>query len=180
MQIQKVLSSTWNNNNIERWSDNLIIGRHISFPANKAKIHRKSDLVLFAPTVTVINAGKVKVNMTFSSPASRGAKKTNTGETSKGQNQTKQQTDGRLEGWRLKWFLLFWQKFVENGKLVDVQKLENQILEQTAISFSLLWSPCTFLHFLVHFCIYAYMCIVTMISVQDAKKTMNTKLTNLW
>ena len=96
MQIQKVLSSTWNNNNIERWSDNLIIGRHISFPATKAKIHRKSDLVLFAPTVTVINAGKVKVNMTFSSPASRGAKKTNTGETSKG-HQTKQQTDGRLE-----------------------------------------------------------------------------------
>ena len=71
---------------------------------------------------------------------------------------------------RFKWFLRFWQKFVENGKLVDVQKLENQILEQTAISFSLLWGPCTFLHFLVHFCIYAYMCIVTMISVQDAKK----------
>ena len=44
---------------------------------------------------------------------------------------------------RFKWFLLFWQKFVENGKLVDVQKLENQILEQTAISFSLLWGPCT-------------------------------------
>ena len=32
-----------------------------------------------------INAGKVKVNMTFSSPASRGAKKPNTGETSKGE-----------------------------------------------------------------------------------------------
>ena len=31
-----------------------------------------------------INAGKVKVNMAFSSPASRGAKKTNTGDTSKG------------------------------------------------------------------------------------------------
>ena len=78
----------------------MIIGRHISFSSTKAKIHRKSDLVLFAPTVTVINAGKVKVNMTFSSPASRGAKKTNTGETSKG-HQTKQQTDGRLEDFLL-------------------------------------------------------------------------------
>ena len=33
-------------------------------------------------------SGKVKVNMTFSSPASRGAKKTNTGDTSKGAAQT--------------------------------------------------------------------------------------------
>ena len=38
--------------------------------------------------VPIIISGKVKVNMTFSSPASRGAKKTNTGDTSKGAAQT--------------------------------------------------------------------------------------------
>ena len=55
---------------------------------NRNQFRKSESLYL-----TEINAGKVKVNMTFSSPASRGAKKTNTGDTSKGAKKLTKKTN---------------------------------------------------------------------------------------